>query len=146
MWQTIYKERLSWFSFKKHQSNKQFYTCDDCGRSYTLKHNLQKQMKDNHQYSIPGQGFATTSQNMHNKNNVKCKYCAKVYSTKQMATKHEQNYHKPSQTSSNVINFGSSNFGIFEDQIFDTGDLRRTSWLYFWSNNWANAQLIWQNL
>ena len=36
-----------------------------------------------------------------------------------MATKHEQNYHKPSQTSSNVINFG-----IFEDQIFDTLDLR----------------------
>ena len=116
---------------KTHQSNKQFYTCDDCGRSYTLKHNLQKHMKDNHQYSIPGQGFATTSQHIPNKNNVKCKYCAKVYSTKQMATKHEQNYHKPSQTSSNVINFGSSNFGIFEDQIFDTGDLRRTSWLYF---------------
>ena len=58
---------------KTYQINKQFHTCDNCGRSYKLKHNLQKHMKDNHQYSIPGQGFATTSQCIPNKNNVKCK-------------------------------------------------------------------------
>ena len=38
-----------------------------------------------------------------------------------MATKHEQV--KSRQTSNNVINFGATNFGIFEDQIFDYGDL-----------------------
>ena len=91
---------------KTHQSNKQLFSCDYCGKSYTLNHNLQAHMKNNHHYSIPGQGFATSKEHIPNRNNVKCQYCAKIYSTKQEAKKHEQNYHKPNKTSNNVINFG----------------------------------------
>ena len=46
---------------------------------------VQAHMKNNHQYSIPGQGFATSKEHIPNKNNLKCQYCAKMYSIKQEA-------------------------------------------------------------